>query len=130
MPMQLQQLEHGIYQLHVSGESSFDDVVLISQQGLAYREAGNESHQVIIIDRVPDAKVNITFPQIRQLVSQQNMRKTHILHIDTGTVIRMAVGTVNRISPLNIELVPNMEIAHEFARDILSRYTQPRPKNL
>jgi len=126
MPMKLEKLEYSIYRLHVFGQTNYDEILPMLEEANAHKESAGERHQIYIIDRDPDAEVDISFQQIRQLSSLQDIRKIHYLHIDTGTAMRLAVSAVNRISPLNIEMVPNMETARILARDILSRYTQPR----
>jgi len=129
MPLTLEKLEYSIYRLHVYGKTTYDDILPLIKKSNTYRKEGDERHQIYIIDRDSDAEVDISFPQIRQLTSLQDIRKTHYLHIDTGIAMRLAVSAVNRISPLNIEMVPNMKTARILARVILSRYNRPGRKD-
>lgn len=128
MPIELEKIEFGIYRLHVYGIVEYADVIRVTETSTASRDDSGETHQVFILDRDIDTDVNLSFNEIRQLVSMHDIRRTHYLHIDTGTAIRVVVAGINRITPLNILMVPDMDTAIVQGRDILSRYTQPRRK--
>ena len=120
MPMALKQLEVGIYCIHVWDTSTYDDALQIQQHYLKVEANYHESNAIIIIDRQANAEVNLSFAQIRKLIANLNHRNIHYLHIDVSNAARLLVFTINKITLINMELVPNRQAAIQRARVILS----------
>jgi len=125
MPMALKQIDEGIYCIHVWDSSTFDDALQVQQQYLKIKVNHQQSKVVIIIDRKVDAVVEISFKQIRKLIANLNHRNIHYLHIDVSNPARLFVFAINKITLINMELVPDMPSAVQRARVILSRLSMP-----